>query len=775
MNDRVFVSPGVYTSENDLTFVSQNIGVTTLGLAGETLKGPAFQPIFISNYGEFKKFFGGKSPKKFKNSGFLKYELPYIANSYLENSNQLYVTRTLGLSGYDAGTAYGIMVDGVLVALLRSKATYDSEQALVFSASDITLGGTPELKDDLTLTVTLTGGGSETHTISLDPTKRNYITRKLGKSASDGKYAIYVDEIYPEYISTLPTTGEVALLYNDDTESTDFKTQYKAAYTPYIVSEVIDTNTGEVKRLFRFETISDGHAANDNIKVSIANIRPDQNTFDVIVRDINDTDSRNIILERYSACNMDPSSRDYIGRRIGTIDGDFEAISSYVLVDIVDEEDNIDSFPAGFEGYPVNSTFTIPTIPFKSTYTINDKVERTYLGFSDDFDKDLLKFKGVSVSGITKGFHMDSEASSDDFVVGSTTFRSELEVIDTDYERISSRKFTVLPYGGFDGWDVYREERTTGDSFTIQRVADGIFEDYVLTNGEAGNTSDYYAYLEAIQTFSNPKAVDINVFATPGIDLFNNPMLVDSTIDMIENDRSDSIYIVTTPDTSEKTKMTAQDVASRLYDSFDSNYTATYWPWIQKTDDENSANIYLPPTCEVVKNIALTDNLSFPWFSTAGFTFGNVQAIKPRVNITQPMNNTLYSNRINPLINYSGEGIKIMGNKNMQLADTPLNRLNVRRLLLRARKLISNVGVRLLFDQNDQTIRDAFLDQVNPILEEIRAERGLHNFRVEVDPVTEGQDRNTLYGRILLRPTDALEYISISFDVTNQGASFEDI
>ena len=48
-NNRVFVSPGVYTSEVDLTFVAQSVGVTTLGLVGETLKGPAFEPILIKS------------------------------------------------------------------------------------------------------------------------------------------------------------------------------------------------------------------------------------------------------------------------------------------------------------------------------------------------------------------------------------------------------------------------------------------------------------------------------------------------------------------------------------------------------------------------------------------------------------------------------------------------------------------------------------------------------------------------------------------------------
>ena len=69
MADKVFVSPGVYTSERDLTFVTRQVGVTTLGLVGETTKGPAFQPIFVSNYDEFTSFFGGLNATKIKDTG----------------------------------------------------------------------------------------------------------------------------------------------------------------------------------------------------------------------------------------------------------------------------------------------------------------------------------------------------------------------------------------------------------------------------------------------------------------------------------------------------------------------------------------------------------------------------------------------------------------------------------------------------------------------------------------------------------------------------------
>ena len=57
---KVFVSPGVYTSEKDLTFVAQSVGVTTLGLVGEALKGPAFRRLVFS--GSFRKLSEEDSP-----------------------------------------------------------------------------------------------------------------------------------------------------------------------------------------------------------------------------------------------------------------------------------------------------------------------------------------------------------------------------------------------------------------------------------------------------------------------------------------------------------------------------------------------------------------------------------------------------------------------------------------------------------------------------------------------------------------------------------------
>ena len=70
---RTHVSPGVYYKETELQYATKSLGITTLGLAGETIKGPAFQPISISNWREFQTYFGGTNTEKYRGSQYPKY------------------------------------------------------------------------------------------------------------------------------------------------------------------------------------------------------------------------------------------------------------------------------------------------------------------------------------------------------------------------------------------------------------------------------------------------------------------------------------------------------------------------------------------------------------------------------------------------------------------------------------------------------------------------------------------------------------------------------
>jgi len=913
MASKIFVSPGVFTSEKDLTFVAQQVGVTTLGLVGETVKGPAFEPIFISKYDEFTAIFGGLNPKKDSNNK-PRYELSYVAKHYLTESNQLFVTRVLGLNGYDAGSTWlitsranydpstissgtpstftvsftgltydnfddldaeylyniglfpsgensngvsipndvvtypegivfertvgtafsgvsavvdGITItsgnegtmtgtvttytatayteyDGIVLAQLRSRADYASD-VLVFRTSPSGVALTDMTNALTNPLASFTVSAATQYTVSLDTTSRDYMSGVFGMECQDKDTDIWVEEIYPQMLEDMITNRYILGLNESITQTTTFE-NYKQGYqtpeTPWVVSEL---RGSEVQKMFKLISISDGTEANREIKISIQNIKPGDKVFDVVVRQFHDLDARPTILERFTKCNMDPTSNNYVARRIGTADGEFILRSKYVMV-VVNENAAIDTFPAGYEGYIVKDYpvgVQAPYIDYKTVYDpTNERIKKVYLGISNTtgIDQTMFNWKGHTNdstpnmwTATTKGFHMDSGATvAGNFEVGSFPFTSEAGIEGTDYESLFARKFTFVPYLGYDGWDCYRTSRTNTDRYKVGKAGytngttDGQF---TLTSATEG-TSDYYAYLDGLDTFRNPESVNINVFATPGLDYTDNLDLVNEAIDLIEEDRADSLYICTTSEgvTYDNVSSTSglgfstSDVSSAesmvdLLDNadIDSNYTCTYWPWIQERDSENTINVWLPPTLEVVRNIALTDNVAFPWFAVAGYSRGLTKAIQPRVKLTEEARDTLYEGRINPMAYFSDEGTIIWGNKNLQVKDSALDRINIRRLLLQARKLVSAVAVRLLFEQNDQIVRSQFLNLVNPILDGIRKERGLVDFRVVLSDDPEEIDRNEMRGKIFLKPIPTLEFIEIEFNVTPTGASFDNI
>ena len=942
-SNRVFVSPGVYTSEKDLTFVAQSVGVTTLGLVGETLKGPAFEPILISNFDEFKTYFGPTSPVKDGN-GNPKYELPYVAKSYLEESNQLFVTRVLGLTGYKPNKTFGIKTLGgvtvdlstvstsgvtmnpdtpntspifgelsgktafdgssitnyiqtnfsgytvsddgkwfvigqcdsddvaaltagnevtsplsgfdnetsnhqkewfnvffnsgatitnvyaylfvysgsagvfnvtryaydadlnsdyhnIVVAALRSRGSY-SGQTLNLEVTGSTIGitgsgigGNP--LGEFTLNVTGSTSGAKTFTCSLDTTSTKYITKVLGTEVYDKEksdFPVYVHESYPNLLKSAFDKGLIRGLSSSidiETDSNNFVGQWDTTISPMVVSEV---RGGEVADLFEVITISDGEAANFQVKITVQNIDLDSGDFDLIVRDFNDSDDNIVVLEKFTRCNMNPDLPGYVARKVGTSDGEYELRSKYIMLSMADNHP-VDAFPSGFKGFKNNGAFgtsgKLGSVLYKTQYYTagdvvsyesngtpvlsgGDKVRKVSLGLSSQvgFDRDMLKYKGLGAQTETFGFHLSTNASS---IIG-TTFQCtpyDLEGASKGLlDNIAYRKFTFAVFGGFDGWDIYRNVRTNGDAYIFGKST---YVNGHTTNGgvfsSTNGNSDYYSYLQGIETFANPEAVDINVFATPGIDFHNHSSLVTQAIDMIENDRADSLYIINSPNVT-----TSSEIIDNLdLAGLDTNYSATYWPWIQVRDGDNATQLYIPPTGEVVKNIALTDNVSYPWFAVAGYSRGLVNAIKAYKKLTLDERDDLYKNRINPIATFSDTGTIIWGNKTLQVRESALDRINVRRLLLRARKLISAVAVRLLFEQNDEQVRNEFLRLVNPILESIKKERGLYDFRVSVSNDPEDIDANTLRGKIYVKPTRSLEFIDVEFIITPTGASFENI
>lgn len=939
------VSPGIYTEEKDVTYSVKSLGITSLGLVGETLYGPAFQDIEVKDWSEFVDYFGGTSPELFKGTGLPKYELPYVAKSYLEESKRLHVVKVLGLSGYDAGPAFLIKQNDKLIAILRSKMIYSYNGSdlcatgeidnCIQVANEIKVGPyTGGQYNSVCAVQTLTGtttndynkfsltvnckenigfNSQYVYNVSLNPNDTDYIYKVLSNSPDTGTTPIYIEAVYEGNFNqeTGVTTGDcdkvtsgavpVTLYYalmssskEDETGTTynytlrrivsneignrvlvgsltksdyenendgeiilsgqtnpgnlngyyiledkieiedaytNFKEMYRPAQTPWVVSDVVanesnGTKIASMRKLFKFITISDGDASNYQVKVSISNINIINGSFDVLVRDFNDNDVNPIILEKFSKCTLVQGDKSFIAHKIGTADGLYVSKSKYIAVQLADGEDFSEAIPAGFLGYPMPD-YSLgdsgkPTVVYNTIFNTSIKPRRQYFGLTNDtIDIDLLRYKGkyfyddngdCNPQKLTNGFHMDSIMSVDGYnnlgvvdgisgftfttvskdKVGSEMLIPRLinapsYVAQTIYSDASVRKFTMFFYGGFDGWDVNRESRTNTDDYKASRYAvrtiSGTSKVFTSVEDNGLNqmlnlpttaiTSDYYAYLAGYRIFANPQDIDINVFATPGIDWYNNTLLVEDVLDIIEDSDEgrggDALYVINSP-----RDVDIMDVARELEDSdLDSSYAATFYPWVMYYDQTNRRYIELPVTKDVVRNLAQTDNTSFPWFAPAGMERGNVNCVRASYKTTLAEEDVLYTGRINPVKSFSKDGVKIWGNKTIYTKDSPLNRINVRRLMIRVKKLITDAAKYLIFEQYDDTLEKQFRGLIEPILSDVRSNRGIYDYRVVTEVTEETRDQHILPAKVLIKPTPALEYISISFVVYPESVQFE--
>ena len=699
----------------------------------------------------------------------------------------------------ESGTVYS----GATLAILRSKK--DSSNGLFFDEETdvqiITSGMVNPLSD---FVISATTGPLTAYTkglsVSLDETKDNYIVKVFGKNPKEisGAINLYVEEIYPNFIREAVgrnlLTGPIynSLVYKTDDAYTDYTSDYAHSITPWIVSRVIGN---EVHRLFRFHTISDGDSSAKEIKVSIANLDIINYTFDVIVRRFEDTDATagQTALERYSNVTLNENEPNFIGKIIGTWDEEYPSKSMFITVELATRYPE-NSIPAGFEGYELRGTEetygSIPDIFYKTTYFSGDSTFKTYLGVSElgytsltsssygisvknsvkAIEKDLFVYHGSATSAITKtkGFHLENTADSTKFVSGDkntlSAYTKSLGSTITDKAKL---KFTLVPVGGFDGFNKYKSYENPCDEFR---------EESEQTNVEK--------FKEAINVFSNPEETDINLLATPGVDYLNNTEIVKYALEMVE-DRTDTLYIIDAPrlaeiSNGETQRGTPEQAVSDLESTgIDSSYSATYWPWIQIEDSSSGKYTYQAPTLLVVKTLALTDNVSAPWFAPAGINRATAGTSVKRtdVKLSKDQRDTLYAGRINPIASFVQQGIVIWGQKTMQVRQSALDRINIRRLLLQVRRLISAASLTLVFEQNDQTLRDQFLSRVEPILLQIQNQRGLTAFKVVMDDsnnTSETIDRNTLIGKIQIKPTRTAEFISLDFQVLPTGAAFSD-
>jgi hypothetical protein len=764
MAERI-VSPGVFTRENDLSFLAQGVGEIGAAFIGPFKQGPAFVPTIVRTQSEFEDKFGTPDGT---------YYTEYAVQNYLREAGSATIVRVAGVGGYNQADPIGIATSGSagikIIATLHS--THNGDESVGFPSTTITdVAGTSG-------SFVITGSGITGFTSSLNE-KDNYDVSDVFGSNARGSKNAYVYSYFKNAYSGLESSE--GLVQEVTLPTQDFAYDAQTASTPFVKSQLI---SGERYDLFKFHTLGHGNGENKRFKISISNVKAagedggtDYSVFTVTVRSYSDTDKRKVVLETFSNVNLDPASPNYIARVIGdrynTIDsngkitewGDWMNNSSYIRVQVGEQGSYpVSAAPFGHGAYtnPIKATIEtqIPEAIFQTGSIANTAGNpQFYAGF--DFESVGIKEDNANYlnpipdgagAGSNVAFGFDGNVSG----VGLS-----LEMTGSATADMIKRQFSLGFQGGFDGMSPNREI-ALGST-----ISAGNSQGFDLTDSTASGS---VAYSKAVNAISNADEYDINMVVTPGIVRRLHTAVVTDVIDMVEA-RQDAFYIT---DLSSVNDTIAQVTTEA--NKIDSNYVGSYYPWVKTVDTNTNKLISVPPSVLLPAVYAANDAIAAEWFAPAGLNRGGIiGAVSVLNRLTHSERDTLYENKVNPIATFPGQGIVAFGQKTLQDKASALDRINVRRLLINVKKFVASTSRFLVFEQNTASTRGRFINTVQPYLEGIQQRQGLYAFKVVMDETNNTPDvvdRNILAGQIFLQPAKTAEFIVIDFNILPTGASF---
>jgi len=582
------------------------------------------------------------------------------------------------------------------------------------------------------------------------------------------------------------------------------------AYTPFIRSQLISpfsssAGTGSnAYDLFKVHTLTDGTNSNKLYKLEIANVKAagsipgtQYGSFSLLVRDFNDTDNKPLYLERFDILNLDVNSSNYIARRIGDqysyIDfngkilsfGDYKNVSKLIRIEMATSPWPVSAIPYGFGPYaaPIGGDYArlgkLPAMQYcsASAYTLQPGRYASGVVFQPAPSNADAALAALYPNGSTIGPELDNKQYFNPVPQGSAVganvaFDLEVDcgvtplyVASQEATNVKKRRFVLGFQGGFDG---------QSPSVPV------LLGNEILPTNQQGldcstsTSNGSYGYKQVLAALSNADEFDFNLITTPGINYQDHPYVVTSTIEVCEN-RGDAFYIMDIAPNQTAGASSIQNVVD-LAAQFDTNYAATYYPWVKVIDTNTNKIVAVPPSVVMMPVYAASDKVSAEWFAPAGLNRGGIPtAVQVVDRLTHTERDTLYEAHVNPIAAFPGQGVVAWGQKTLQRQPSALDRVNVRRLLIAIKKFIASSSRFLVFEQNVATTRQRFLNIVNPYLESVQQRSGIYAFKVVMDDTNNTPDlidQNILYGQLYIQPTRTAEFILLDFNVVPTGAAF---
>jgi len=716
------ISPGVFTRENDISFIQPAAAEAGAAFVGPTVKGPVEIPTVITSYGEYVRKFG----ETFESGSTKQEYLTSLAvKSYFQQGgNTALITRVVsGSSNWTAASNSTISNTTVSTGdatatgsgTLVAAAADNQEFALVFGSDTykIVAADNP-LPDDNEVGKYFffsTGSDASGTADNLRDKFNNTDTLSAIVSASSATGELQLTG------SAAGTTYNGIIFYTGSADGTDINLEIASTYEALITLGGGTNSTTQTTNPFTIETLGKGELFNtsteaadagtqnsdsslisgsaDNLRYEISNVNNSKGTFSLSVRRGDDNLKSKIVLETFNNLSLDPNSDSYIASVIG----------------------------------------------------------------------DQVLTKATDSSGIV---YLQTTGSY---------------VNKSNYIRVSAVNTPTLNYLGTDGLTVGTDSTGTSYSASLPIAQSGSFHGGVGSNVQAG--AAYFGsitdaatdaqglvdadYTDAITLLENKDEYRFNIITVPGLTQQNNGTTISKVVSLAET-RGDAIAVVD-PVGYGDTLANAVSEAGEI----NSSYAAAYWPWVQ-VGTATGKNAFVPPSVVIPGVYAFTDGASAPWFAPAGLVRGGIpNVIQAERKLTKADRDTLYDGNVNPIATFPGQGIAAFGQKTLQKKSSALDRINVRRLLIELKKFFGDQARNLVFEQNTIATRNRFLSIVNPYLESVVQQQGLYSFRVVMDDTNNTNDvidRNQLVGQVFIQPAKTAEFIVLDFTVEPTGATF---
>ncbi len=812
MSERI-VSPGVFTRERDLSFLPIGIGEIGAAIIGPTMSGPSFVPTVVTSFSDFETKFGSYSTD---------FYTPYAVKEYFKgNASSVTIVKVGYIGGYKAST-FNVVCNGFVAGTFAPSAANNSGVGTIGGV----LASSPQADG---FTLSLIGGGIANVTASLgsialhtgaagtdllhQSSPANAHVPKVGALANPGYlYKDFSRNHFPipyfgaasETVSIEPQTN--GLDFQSGTETVN-STTYAVSINgnkDASVSRTPDVIAQDDTPLFKIYNRIDGAEGNmqyavisDITRPLNSNSSPEYAQFSLSIYKL--VGGKGNLLETFGRLNLDPTSPNYIAKVIGdqfqTVStagevithGDYTNQSNYIRIGDYNEDTfkgNKNLQPMGYAKVhePIVATAVVPPAVTQSiqakdgTLTVYNpnvpygwKVDENYFvpGSGSYVNLNYMSpIPAAANNGANTDFKLTNmkgfgtlESAADQVAAysGFVTASANLSVTSPKVQL----KYAIPFQWGFDGKNPGITYNTGGD-ITATNV--------MGFDCSASTKSGSVAYKRAIDTISNPDEIDINMLVTPGIIHSLHPGVTNHAIDKIEA-RADAFYVMDSAQWDDNVNTAVSNVQT-----LDTNYVATYFPWVKMDDPSTGTGVWVPPSVVIPGVIAFTDSVAHEWFAPAGLNRGGLTSVRmAKKKLTHTDRDTLYEGRVNPIATFPGQGVVVFGQKTLQAKPSALDRINVRRLLIRLKKFIASSSRYLVFEQNDSSTRSRFLNIVNPFLESVQSNSGLSAFKVVMDDSNNTPDvidRNQMVGQIFIQPTRTAEFIILDFSVLPTGAAF---